>query len=52
MSPRGEVALIVASLGLFAGALNSAQYSIISAMALITTFIVPPIMNQMIKQNK
>lgn len=52
MSPRGEVALIVASLGLFAGALNSAQYSIISAMALITTFIVPPIMTQIIKQNK
>lgn len=52
MAPRGEVALIVAALGLSAGALNGAQYSIISAMALITTFVVPPIMTQIIKQNK
>lgn len=52
MTPRGEVALIVASLGLFAGALDSAQYSIISAMALITTFVVPPAMNHIIKQDQ
>lgn len=50
MTPRGEVALIVASLGLFAGALDGAQYSIISAMALITTFVVPPVISQIIKQ--
>ena len=49
MAPRGEVALIVAALGLSAGILSGAQYSIISAMALLTTFAVPPILTHLLK---
>ena len=49
MVPRGEVALIIASLGLTSGVLGAPQYSIISAMALLTTFIVPPILTRVLK---
>jgi Kef-type K+ transport system membrane component KefB len=48
MVPRGEVALIVASLGLTSNVLTVAQYSIISAMALLTTFIVPPMLTRIL----
>lgn len=48
MVPRGEVALIIASLGLSSGVLGAAQYSIISAMALLSTFIVPPILTRVL----
>ncbi|MDD5172200.1 MAG: cation:proton antiporter [Candidatus ainarchaeum sp.] len=50
MVPRGEVALIVASIGLTSGVLTVAQYSIISAMALLTTFMVPPLLSRMLKK--
>ncbi|MFH0884529.1 MAG: cation:proton antiporter [Candidatus Micrarchaeota archaeon] len=50
MAPRGEVALIIASLGLTTGVLSTAQYSIISAMALLTTFIVPPLLGSLLKK--
>lgn len=50
MVPRGEVALIVASIGLTTAVLTAAQYSIISAMALLTTFIVPPALGHMLKR--
>lgn len=50
MVPRGEVALIVAALGLSNGVLNAGQYSIISAMALLTTFVVPPILGRVLKK--
>lgn len=49
MSPRGEVALIVASLGLSTKVLNPVEYSIISAMALLTTFFVPPMLDRILK---
>jgi len=41
MAPRGEIALIIALLGLQSGVLAAADYSVLSAMAFITT-IVPP----------
>lgn len=50
MAPRGEVALIVASIGLTTNILTAGQYSIISAMALITTFAVPPLLGRLVKQ--
>jgi Kef-type K+ transport system membrane component KefB len=49
MAPRGEVALIVASLGLSTKVLSVPEYSIISAMALLTTFLVPPILSKLLK---
>lgn len=52
MVPRGEVALIIASIGLTSGVLDAGQYSVISAMALLTTFIVPPALGYMLKGRK
>jgi len=53
MAPRGEVALIVASIGLTTNILTAGQYSIISAMALITTFAVPPLLGRLVNpENK
>jgi Kef-type K+ transport system membrane component KefB len=52
MSPRGEVALIVALIGLTKGALTSGEYALISAMALLTTLFAPPVLNWMIKRMK
>lgn len=52
MVPRGEVALIVGSIGLTTGVLGSAQYSIITAMALLTTFIVPPLLGMVLEKKK
>ncbi|MCP4646651.1 MAG: cation:proton antiporter [bacterium] len=48
MSPRGEVALIIAVFGLNSGALSIPEYSIISAMAFITTIIIPPIFQRLV----
>ncbi|MBD3397645.1 hypothetical protein GF412_00730 [Candidatus Micrarchaeota archaeon] len=48
MSPRGEVALIIAVFGLSSGALTIPEYSIISAMAFITTIIVPPVFSRLV----
>jgi len=50
MSPRGEVALIIAVFGLSAGALTIAEYSVITAMAFLTTIIVPPIFQHLLKK--
>ncbi len=50
MAPRGEVALIVASIGLTKGILDVSEYSIISAMALLTTFVVPPMLSFILKK--
>lgn len=41
MSPRGEIALIIAVFGLSSGALTAPEYSVISAMAFLTTILVP-----------
>lgn len=50
MVPRGEVALIIASLGLTSGVLGAAQYSVISAMALLSTFLVPPLLARVLQK--
>jgi len=50
MIPRGEVALIVASIGLSGGLLTSAQYSIITAMAFLTTLAVPPMLVHLLRK--
>jgi Kef-type K+ transport system membrane component KefB len=42
MVPRGEVGIIVASLGLQAGVFSSTMYAIIIAMSLLTSIIAPP----------
>jgi len=42
MVPRGEVGIVVAGLGLTAGAIDPTIYTVVVGMAIITTLIVPP----------
>jgi Kef-type K+ transport system membrane component KefB len=44
MAPRGEMVLIVASLGLSLGAIPSAIFSVVVIMSILTTLIVPPVL--------
>jgi Kef-type K+ transport system membrane component KefB len=44
MVPRGEVGIVVAGLGLTAGAIDSQIYSVVVGMAILTTLIVPPLL--------
>ncbi|MFZ5340716.1 MAG: cation:proton antiporter [Candidatus Micrarchaeota archaeon] len=50
MAPRGEVALIVASIGLTTKILDVSEYSMIAAMALLTTLVTPPILQVLISR--
>ncbi len=52
MVPRGEVALIIASIGLSQGILTIKEYSILSAMALLTSFLVPTILSSLIMKTQ
>jgi Kef-type K+ transport system membrane component KefB len=44
MVPRGEVGIIVASIGIGAGALGDEEFALIVGMAILTTVIVPPVL--------
>lgn len=44
MIPRGEVGLIFAEKGLRAGVLNVGQFSAITLMVMVTTFLAPPLL--------
>ena len=44
MAPRGEVGLIVASLGLSLGAIPTQIFSVVVIMSMLTTLVVPPIL--------
>ncbi|QAU22706.1 cation:proton antiporter [Dyella sp. M7H15-1] len=44
MVPRGEVGVVIASLGLAAGVFNDQMYAIIVAMSLLTAMVTPPIL--------
>lgn len=44
MIPRGEVGLIVASIGLTLGKVPLSMYSVVVSMSVITTLIVPPVL--------
>ena len=50
MVPRGEVGIVVATLGLAAGAFNNRIYAIIVAMSLLTSLITPPILAWLLKR--
>ena len=49
MVPRGEVGIVVAGLGLSAGAIDSEIYSVVVGMAIITTLIVPPFLPRLVR---
>jgi Kef-type K+ transport system membrane component KefB len=44
MVPRGEVGIIVASIGLTFGAISDNMYAIVIAMSLATTLVAPPLL--------
>jgi Kef-type K+ transport system membrane component KefB len=44
MVPRGEVGIVVAGLGLTAGAISGELYSVVVGMAILTTLVVPPLL--------
>lgn len=50
MVPRGEVGMIVASIGLSMGAISSDLYSIVIFMVVITTLLTPPVLAKMISK--
>ncbi|MGQ0761079.1 MAG: cation:proton antiporter [Acidobacteriota bacterium] len=52
MMPRGEVGIIVASLGKQAGVFNDTIYALLIAMSLITSIIAPPILKILFKREK
>ncbi len=52
MVPRGEVGMIVASIGLGTGAISSNLYSIVIFMVVVTTLLTPPVLAKMISSRK
>ena len=50
MVPRGEVGIVVAGLGLAAGAIDSLTYTVVVGMAIITTLIVPPLLPSLVRR--
>jgi Kef-type K+ transport system membrane component KefB len=50
MVPRGEIALVMALVGLQAGVIDNALYSSIVIMAILTTVVVPSVLAVLLKQ--
>ena len=50
MVPRGEVGLIVASLGLGLGVISQDLYGVVLVMTVVTTVITPPILGPLLRQ--
>lgn len=50
MAPRGEVGIIVASIGLSTGAMSSELYAVVVFMSVLTTIIAPPIISRLFKK--
>jgi Kef-type K+ transport system membrane component KefB len=50
MIPRGEVGVVIASLGLAAGVFSPRTYALIVAMSLLTAMITPPVLAVLLKR--
>jgi Kef-type K+ transport system membrane component KefB len=50
MVPRGEVGIVVAGLGLSAGAIDAEIYSVVVGMAIVTTLVVPPFLPWLVRR--
>jgi Kef-type K+ transport system membrane component KefB len=50
MVPRGEVGVVVASLGLAAGVFDDHLYALIVAMSLLTAMVTPPILARLLRR--
>ncbi|MDR3388305.1 MAG: cation:proton antiporter [Rudaea sp.] len=51
MIPRGEVGVVVASLGLAAGVFSPRTYALIVAMSLLTAMVTPPVLANLLRRN-
>ncbi|GHV92944.1 sodium:proton antiporter [Spirochaetia bacterium] len=49
MAPRGEVALIIAGIGISSGILDNSLFGVIILMTLITTLVAPPLLSATLK---
>jgi Kef-type K+ transport system membrane component KefB len=52
MVPRGEVGIIIATLGKSAGVFSGATYTVIIAMSLLTSVIAPPILKSLLARSE
>ncbi len=52
MIPRGEVGVVIASLGLASGVFSPKMYAVIVAMSLLTAMITPPVLAVLLKRSK
>ena len=52
MIPRGEVALIIAGIGLSTGLIDDKIFSIVMIMTFTTTLITPPLLDKIFDSNK
>ncbi len=52
MIPRGEVGVVIASLGLAAGVFSNQIYAVIVAMSLLTSIITPPVLAMLLKPSR
>ncbi len=52
MIPRGEVGVVVASLGLAAGVFSARIYAVIVAMSLLTAMLTPPLLARLLQKNE
>jgi Kef-type K+ transport system membrane component KefB len=52
MVPRGEVGVVIASLGLAAGVFTNRIYAIIVAMSLLTAMVTPPVLAWLLKRSE
>jgi Kef-type K+ transport system membrane component KefB len=52
MMPRGEVGVVVASLGLAAGVFPAQTYALIVAMSLLTSIVTPPLLAWLFKRER
>ncbi len=52
MVPRGEVALIIAGIGISYGVLDSTEFGVAIMMTLLTTVAAPPLLNMVLKSDK
>lgn len=50
MSPRGEVGIIVASIGLASGYMSSELYAVVVLMSVVTTIVAPPILAKLFRK--
>ena len=50
MVPRGEVGVVIASLGLAAGVFSNETYAVIVAMSLLTSIVTPPVLSLLLQR--